>query len=162
MNKILIGGLVICLIALLVYLFRVQIYKFFRSSKVSKSEQIKKFLGSRINQINSTNQINQINPSNQIDPSNQIEKYSQEISVILCYATWCGHCHTVKEWYQDLIDSSPLSNINFTMVEESNIPPEILDILEGFPTILIICNGSIDKYPGNRNKDDLLNYLKKM
>jgi len=159
MNKILIGGLVICLIALLVYLFRVQIYKIFRSSKVSKSEQIKKLLGSRINQINSTNQINQIDPSNQI---NQIEKYSQEISVILCYATWCGHCHTVKEWYQDLIDSSPLANINFTMVEESNIPPEILDTLEGFPTILIICNGSIDKYPGNRNKDDLLNYLKKM
>jgi len=162
MKKILIVGLAICLIALVLYLYRAQIYKKFGSdklSKLSKSEQIKKIIGSRTKQINQQNQINEINPANH---TNQIEKYSQEVSVVLCYATWCGHCHTVKEWYQNLVNTSPLPNVNFTMVEESNIPPDILNMLEGFPTILIICNGSIDKYPGNRSRKELLSYLEKM
>jgi thiol-disulfide isomerase/thioredoxin len=141
-NKLIIG-IVICLILVagVLYLFRNKIF--------AKKQP-----------ANLINQLKQVSESKQNKP--QVEKYSaiqSNISVILCYANWCGHCPAVKEWFVDLVNSSPLEKVTFTMIEESNIPADILNVLDGFPTILIVSNGSYDKYPGQRNKSDLLTYL---
>ncbi len=82
------------------------------------------------------------------------------MSVLLCYANWCGHCHEVKDWYVELVNSSPLSNVTFTMCEEQNLPAEVLKSIPGFPSILVFYNGQMKKYNGSRTKDDLLRYLK--
>ncbi len=94
----------------------------------------------------------------------KIEKYEEpsvnSVSVLLCYANWCGHCPEVKEWYIDLVNKTPLPNVIFTMCEEQDLPAEILNSIPGFPSILIFSNGKMKKYPGNRTKEDLLRYLK--
>ena len=90
----------------------------------------------------------------------QIVSKSTNVSVLLCYANWCGHCPTVKEWYIDLVNRSPLPNVTFTMCEEQDLPAEVLESIPGFPSILIFNNGQMKKYPGDRTKDDLLRYLK--
>jgi len=81
------------------------------------------------------------------------------INVIFCYADWCSHCPSVKEWYTDLVDKSPLSNINFIAFEEKNLPKELLTKIIGFPTILIKKNDSFEIYNGSRSKNSLLTYL---
>jgi len=89
----------------------------------------------------------------------QVQSVSK-ISVLLCYANWCAHCPEVKEWYVDLVNSSPLANVTFTMCEEQDLPAEVLESIPGFPSILVFYNNQMKKYPGNRTKDDLLRYLK--
>ena len=81
------------------------------------------------------------------------------IIVIFCYADWCSHCPAVKEWYFDLIDKSPLSNIKFIAYEEKILPKELSSKIVGFPTILIKINDSIEIYNGLRSKNSLLTYL---
>ena len=81
------------------------------------------------------------------------------INVIFCYADWCSHCPSVKEWYTDLVDKSPLSNIKFIAYEEKILPKELSSKIVGFPTILIKINDSIEIYNGLRSKNSLLTYL---
>lgn len=94
----------------------------------------------------------------------KVEKYEEipptNVSVLLCYANWCSHCPQVKEWYIDLVNSSPLSNVTFTMCEEQELPADVLNSIPGFPTILVFSNGQMQKYSGDRTKEDLLTYLK--
>jgi len=113
------------------------------------------------------NNSNPINPS-PIKPIKQtnlpkLENYkneSSDVSVLLCYANWCSHCVEVKEWYVDLIKRSPLPNITFTMCEEQDLPPKVLNSIPGFPSIIVFSNGQMQRYPGDRTKEDLLRYLK--
>ncbi len=101
----------------------------------------------------------------QIKPINlpKLENYKNEpsgVSVMLCYANWCSHCVEVKEWYIDLIKNSPLPNVTFEMCEEQDLPPKVLNSIPGFPSIVIFVNGQMQRYPGDRTKEDLLRYLK--
>ena len=140
MTKILIIATFIIGFIVLVYIFKSQLYNLFSKFKKNKVIQAK--------------------PTNYTKPT--IEKYqsqSTQISVILCYANWCSHCPLVKEWYDGLVDSSPRPNIQFTKFEESDIPPQIFNLINGFPTILIIANGQNVIYPGERSREALLSYL---
>lgn len=87
-------------------------------------------------------------------------KYSSSpMTVILCHANWCSHCQYVKEWFVDLVTNSPISNAKFEMIEEEQIPSQILNSIKGFPSIIIMTNNQMQVYPGNRTKEDLITYL---
>jgi thiol-disulfide isomerase/thioredoxin len=88
-----------------------------------------------------------------------IEKFNKQITVILCYAKWCGHCPAVKQWFSDLVKSSPKQNIEFKLIEEKELPNEIYNKIEGFPTILVVYEDKMTTYQGARTREDLLNYL---
>jgi thiol-disulfide isomerase/thioredoxin len=99
-----------------------------------------------------------------IKQNNITESYKNKdnITVILCYANWCGHCPSVKEWFIDLVHNSPLENVTFDAIEETNLSKELLSNIVGFPTILIKKNNVIEKYNGDRSKNALLTYLKNL
>ena len=87
-----------------------------------------------------------------------------KISVILFYANWCSHCPLVKDWYVRLVNNSPFDNIIFTMVEESEIQElkmsnNIINLIKGYPTIMIMDNNDVQIYLGERTEKDLLQYL---
>jgi len=138
MNKYLIAGIILLVCALAFYCYKKCKAKQHKITKLEKYEE------QPIQQIQSIQPIQQIST----------------ISVLLCYANWCGHCPEVKEWYIDLVNSSPLSNVTFTMCEEQDLPSDILNSIPGFPSILVFYNGQMKKYSGDRTKDDLLRYLK--
>ncbi len=143
MNQYLIIGailLVVCIVGFYFYKNRQQVnlntVKYSKPSKLSKLSQVEKY--------------------EDVEPN---ETSLSNISVLLCYANWCGHCPEVKEWYIDLVSNSPLPNVNFTMCEEQELPDEIINSIKGFPTILIFSNGQMQRYRGDRTREDLLRYL---
>jgi thiol-disulfide isomerase/thioredoxin len=83
-------------------------------------------------------------------------------TIILCYADWCSHCPFVKEWYNDLVNQSPLSKCVFYAIEEKDLPKDLLNKIPGFPTILIQNEKSIQVYNGERSKTSLLSHLEKL
>jgi thiol-disulfide isomerase/thioredoxin len=93
-----------------------------------------------------------------------IENYKniQPIIVTLCYANWCGHCPAVKKWFLDLVDKSPLPNMEFVAIEEKELPKELSSKIQGFPTILISKNNSNMQYEGDRSASALIEYLKNL
>jgi thiol-disulfide isomerase/thioredoxin len=137
MNKYLIALIIIILVVCALILYSYKKIK----SKVAKPKTVSKY--SRLENYEET----------------QVQSNST-ISVLLCYANWCGHCPAIKEWYVDLINCSPIPNVTFTMCEEQDLPVEVLNSIQGFPSILVFLNGQMKKYNGKRTKDDLLIYLK--
>ncbi len=136
MNKYLIAGIIILVVfALVFYCYNRNKSKGAKSKSVSKYSKLEKYEEMPV-QSNST------------------------ITVLLCYANWCGHCPAVKEWYVDLVSSSPLPNVTFTMCEEQDLPVDVINSIQGFPSILVFSNDQMKKYNGNRTKDSLLKYLK--
>ncbi len=104
------------------------------------------------NKLNSNITVETVNKQN-------VETFNKQLTVILCHAEWCSHCPIVKEWFSELVYLSPKQNTKFIMMEEKEIPKDIYNKLEGFPSILILYDNKIVIYSGSRTKKDLLNYL---
>lgn len=148
MNKYLIVGTIILLVCVIGLYF----YKFKKTTK-SKLSQPTKSAKSKLEGYEENLPPQPLPlPSSTPTPTG--------IQVLLCYANWCGHCPEVKEWYVDLVANTPLPNVTFTMCEEQDLPDEILGSIPGFPSILIFSSGQMQRYPGNRTREDLLRYLK--
>jgi thiol-disulfide isomerase/thioredoxin len=86
-------------------------------------------------------------------------------SVILFYATWCGHCQHVKPTFIEL--SKSVKNAKFMAFDMSEPTEEMRSIMsqwkfkiEGFPTIIGFYNGQpYSYYKGDRTAKDLMTYI---
>ena len=139
---------IIIIFIVLIYFFGDKMQKYLQNSsrEISSSNSKKEKEKQKEHYIDSGVTVNQQN----------------KFTVILCYADWCSHCPTVKSWYNDLVNQSPLSKCVFYAIEEKELPNELLNKIPGFPTILIQKDNSIDVYNGSRSKDSLLSHLEKL
>ena len=78
------------------------------------------------------------------------ENYSdKKIVLILYHADWCPHCKDMMpEW--DKVRSNPPPMCTVKTVEESEIPENEMDRVEGFPTVVAEVDGKLHNYSGER------------
>ena len=92
---------------------------------------------------------------------------NQDANTIVCkiYANWCGHCQDLKPVWAELKNvMSANKNITMIEIEESemkekmgalkNICKKDIDV-NGFPTIVKICNKKVEYYQGERSVEAL-------
>ena len=97
----------------------------------------------------------------------QRKQRNQDANTIVCkiYANWCGHCQTLKPVWAELKNiMSTTKNVTMIEIEESemkekmgtlkNICKQDIDV-NGFPTIVKICNKKVEYYQGERSVDGL-------
>merc|ERR1711964_370120 len=101
--------------------------------------------------------------------SNFVEATTDEKSDILVefYAPWCGHCKKFKPEYEKLARKTKRywknKPIRLAMIDATN--NEVDAPVKGFPTIVFYPGGKAAKkgefvkYEGNRDEDDLLEFL---
>ncbi len=88
-------------------------------------------------------------------------------NTIVCkiYANWCGHCQDLKPVWAELKNiMSTNKNVTMIEIEESemkekmgtlkNICKKDIDV-NGFPTIVKICNKKVEYYKGERSVEAL-------
>ncbi|CAF1189785.1 unnamed protein product [Rotaria magnacalcarata] len=83
--------------------------------------------------------------------------------VIFFYAPWCGHCNNFKPTYSKLARSyAGQSNLILAQMDATaNDIPQGFEVT-GYPTIFIVpTNNKPVKYEGNRDIDDLVNFINK-
>jgi thiol-disulfide isomerase/thioredoxin len=98
---------------------------------------------------------------------------NQDANTIVCkiYANWCGHCQTLKPVWAELKNVlSANKNITMMEIEESemkekmgtlkNICKKDIDV-NGFPTIVKICNKKVEYYQGERSVEALRAWISK-
>ncbi|KAM7502083.1 hypothetical protein LguiB_000987 [Lonicera macranthoides] len=78
------------------------------------------------------------------------------------YAPWCGHCQALAPEYADAAtelkgESVVLAKVDAT--EESELAEEYE--VQGFPTVYFFVDGVHKPYPGQRNKDAIVTWIKK-
>jgi thiol-disulfide isomerase/thioredoxin len=89
-------------------------------------------------------------------------------SVVICKATWCGHCKTAAPEFKKLVDASPITLANgakatVKMLDDAQDKEEIKKYnVRGYPTILIMKGGEPIEYPGERTYDGVVDFLNKM
>lgn len=148
----------------IVFMFNSELKSLFdkniKSSALKHSEHSQ--TQSENSQIHSGHSQTQSENIKQIQSEQSKQHFDQNtlIEVLLCYSNSCGHCIPVKEWYFNLVNSSPLENVVFIALEESKIPENILNTIPGFPTILIKTSNSTYQYKGDRTEKALVKYLK--
>ncbi|KAJ8616007.1 hypothetical protein MRB53_035379 [Persea americana] len=77
------------------------------------------------------------------------------------YAPWCGHCQALAPEYAaaatELKGEAVLAKVDAT--EENDLAQQY-DV-QGFPTVLFFVDGVHKPYPGQRNKDSIVTWIKK-
>lgn len=77
------------------------------------------------------------------------------------YAPWCGHCQSLAPEYAaaatELKGEAVLAKVDAT--EENDLAQQY-DV-QGFPTVLFFIDGVHKPYPGQRNKDAIVTWIKK-
>jgi len=87
------------------------------------------------------------------------------IQVTLYYSNSCSHCIPVKGYFKNLVTNGcGIDYIIFRMIENNELinMPEIYDLIQGFPTIMIKHNNKIYPYQGSRDENSLIEYLKNL
>jgi thiol-disulfide isomerase/thioredoxin len=97
----------------------------------------------------------------------QRKQGKKDANTIVCkiYANWCGHCQDLKPVWAELKNVlSANKNITMIEIEESEMKEKMgtlknickQDInVEGFPTIVKICNKKVEYYQGERSVEGL-------
>ncbi|CAG9853818.1 unnamed protein product [Phyllotreta striolata] len=81
------------------------------------------------------------------------------------YAPWCGHCQNLAPTWEQLAKSLELdSDVTIAKIDCTQFRSICTNYeVKGYPTLLWIENGDkVDKYAGERNHDDLKEYVIKM
>ena len=87
---------------------------------------------------------------------------SDEPSLTLYYAPWCGHCHQLlKKGWKELPESYngvKIQKVDCTKNENQHLVKDLN--IEGFPTILLKKNSKEHlEYRGNRTSQDILKFI---
>jgi thiol-disulfide isomerase/thioredoxin len=90
---------------------------------------------------------------------------TNEKTLIICKADWCGHCKAAASDFKKLEAESPLilkdgSKVDVKILDDAKDKAEIAQYgIDGYPTVLLKTPGRIDKYPGKRTYSDIIEYL---
>ena len=95
------------------------------------------------------------------------EGFAGETQVVICKADWCGHCKKAAPEFDKLVAASPLTLSKGTAtvkILDADADKEELSQykIRGFPTILILKDGTTTEYPGERTYDGVVSFLNQM
>jgi thiol-disulfide isomerase/thioredoxin len=88
------------------------------------------------------------------------------MTMVLFYADWCGACQTIKPTWNEL--KTELGDVTFEEINEKDTAlfeakqQEYATEVMGFPTMLIINNGEIEKYQGSRDKESIKAHIRSL
>lgn len=88
--------------------------------------------------------------------------------VVICKASWCGHCKDAAPEFEKLVSASPI-----TLKDGSKAIVKMLDAdtnkkdiakysVRGYPTILIMNGDQKTEYPGERTSSGVIEFLDSM
>ena len=97
------------------------------------------------------------------DDSGNLPKYKGK-TLILFYATWCGHCQHFKPVFVDLAKNGKANYLAVNMSSPSEMTKNKMNNwkfkVQGYPTIVSFYNGQpYSIYQGDRTVKDLMGYL---
>jgi protein disulfide isomerase len=94
----------------------------------------------------------------------QVVRSSSKDFLIMYFATWCGHCTQFKPKFEELAKRfAQNTNLGFAKIDGVNNLVEDVAI-SGYPTLYFFKNGqksSPIQYEGNRDPEDLIQFIKK-
>jgi thiol-disulfide isomerase/thioredoxin len=83
---------------------------------------------------------------------------------IKMYEDWCGHCKKMKKHFQFIsnLAADSVNNATFMEIECSKVPNDFCGDMgvEGFPTIVLVYQGKVMKYAGERNQGAMSEFLR--
>jgi thiol-disulfide isomerase/thioredoxin len=96
------------------------------------------------------------------------EGFQSAKEVVICAATWCGHCKQAAPEFKKLVDASPItlqdgSIANVTILDADADKDKLAAYkVRGYPTILVNNGADMIEYPGNRTYEGVVEYLNSM
>ena len=98
------------------------------------------------------------------DPSQILPSDDSKVHIIMFFATWCGHCSTMKPQFLELSEAHP--EAVFSLVENTVLQkhPEAESLgIKGFPHVAaFLGKKQLGQHVGNQGKDKLEEFIKKM
>ncbi len=88
--------------------------------------------------------------------------------LLICKASWCGHCKTAMPEFERLVNASPVklkdgSDVTIRMLDSDVDSSEIKALnIRGFPTIMLKSGSGSEEYPGPRTYDGVMGFLKSL
>lgn len=98
------------------------------------------------------------------DKGNIINPNYKGKSLVLFFASWCGHCVNTKPVYMKLANNKKANYLAFDMSSPDEMTKSKMSTwkfkVQGFPTIISFYNGQpYSTYEGNRTVEDLTMYV---
>lgn len=84
---------------------------------------------------------------------------SQEKKTLTLFkADWCGHCKSFKNTWDQLKNDN--KDINFVTYDSERNKDKIIKYgIKGFPTIILLVDNKAIEYVGERNKNNIQNFI---
>ena len=96
-----------------------------------------------------------------INSNNLVGGGSKKNSLYLFKAEWCGHCKNFKSTWNKLKNELD-DKINFITYDSSKDASIIKEYnIQGYPTIILKQNDKAIEYMGNRNINDIKEFINK-
>ena len=84
---------------------------------------------------------------------------NNKIKLLTFTAKWCMHCNNFMPTYNKLKNNNKY-NIDFVNFDSEENKQEMIDYkITGFPTIYLQKNNQLIPYNGNRDENDLINFI---
>lgn len=89
------------------------------------------------------------------------ERFSGNATLYFFYADWCPHCTKVKPTWSALENENLGVSLEKVDCSDRNNVPELAKQYNvgGFPTIMLVNNGNVQEYSGNRSKEDIMAFV---
>jgi len=82
---------------------------------------------------------------------------------VMFYAPWCGHCKKLDPVWHQVSQSLHSSNVRVAKVDCTRFPGVATEYkVKGFPTLLLLKNGEVFHYKGDRAREPLVDYAERM
>jgi thiol-disulfide isomerase/thioredoxin len=98
----------------------------------------------------------------------RFEGFEGSKEVVICKASWCGHCKDAAPEFEKLVSASPItlqngSKATVKMLDADEDKEDIAKYsVRGYPTILIMNGGQKTEYPGERTSSGVIEFLNSM
>jgi thiol-disulfide isomerase/thioredoxin len=98
----------------------------------------------------------------------QFEGFQGSKNVVICKASWCGHCKDAAPEFDKLVSASPItlkdgSQATVTILDADENKEDIAKYnVRGYPTILIMNGDQKTEYPGERTSSGVIKFLNNM